>query len=165
MRFESVSGQVYKGSRTRDKTESELRKLSVQSKCSWQKRLRKNVSIIISLCQKSLNLLWKYSDSEPQLEEEKQCDLIGRGICHIVVDLYVKAGQRPGGKYWFLGRFMWYVYPLFKTRSQTWLFLQQDSKEKKWRISYWSNKTSDLETSSWGHYDDDELAYVSMLTH
>lgn len=36
MKFESVSGQVYKGSITQDKMQSELHKLSVHSKLSRQ---------------------------------------------------------------------------------------------------------------------------------
>lgn len=70
-------------------------------------RLRKTFpSLLHFISKNSLNLLWRYSESEPHTAGRKTAsDLIGGGMCQIVVELYVKVGQRTEGKYWFLGRF------------------------------------------------------------
>lgn len=64
--MESISGHVRQSGTTEDETQSERRELSVQSESGRHQRLGK-IASHISLCQKSLNLLWRYSDSGPQL--------------------------------------------------------------------------------------------------
>lgn len=66
MRVESISGHVRQSGTTEDEAQSERRELSVQSEFGRHQRLGK-IASHISLCQKSLNLLWRYSDSGPQL--------------------------------------------------------------------------------------------------
>lgn len=101
MRVESISGHVRQSGTTEDETPSERRELSVQSEFGRHQRLGK-IASHISLCQKSLNLLWRYSDSGPQMGKagggEAASDVMGRGMCQTAVG--GKVGRAAQPKYW-----------------------------------------------------------------
>lgn len=114
MRVESISGHVRQSGTTEDETQSERRELSVQSEFGRHQRLGK-IASHISLCQKSLNLFWRYSDSGPQLGRQgggrgAVSDVMGRGMCQTAVG--GKVGRAAQPKYWgfFVLFFFWKVH-------------------------------------------------------
>ena len=160
-RWDSSRFQVefYKGSVTRDQTGTELHKLSVQSDASWHAQLKKNISIITSLYQRkkkkskfTLEIQWIRATHG----WEKNSDLIGGGMCQIVVELYVKVGQRTEGKYWFLGRFTWHVYPVVMTEESDVTFVHQDSADGD------TNRNSDILKCLYKMKDDRSINFFSI---
>lgn len=137
MSFESVSGRVLQRQRNARSdgdrvTQVKCSKWSELTRTAPEKHFHHYSTLSVKKKKKkSLNLLWRYSESEPHTAGRKTAsDLIGGGMCQIVVELYVKVGQRTEGKYWFLGRFTWHVYPVVMTGESDVTFVHQDSADK-----------------------------------
>ena len=159
MRFESVSGWVLQRQRNARSDGDRV----TQVKCSkWREMTRtaqeKYFHHYFTLSEKkkkskfTLEIQWIRATHG----WEKNSDLIGGGMCQIVVELYVKVGQRTEGKYWFLGRFTWHVYPVVMTEESDVTFVHQDSADGD------TNRNSDILKCLYKMKDDRSINFFSI---